>query len=278
LASGGAILVAADGTTSALAPAGTARALASRPAGTAAATLALEDGTVWSVGGSSGARVQTFSPMSGRWSMATLAGDVLPTAWQRAGAARLADGTVLMVGGADADGPVAGVWRLRPSLIGPWAGQVTVTPAGADGPPALVPLDVGAVDRTGAWALETPGAWAVIGGITPAAATLRATVTVDGGLAILLGGAVGGDGLVVRLANAMAASAGTCVGDAVAWDGGAHAVEVHRGPGQLRVLVDDVQVLNCDPGTPPVAGGWGVAPLGASARVEIATVTLERTP
>jgi hypothetical protein len=77
---------------------------------------------------------------------------------------RLADGSVLIAGGQRAGAPSAGVWRLRPRLLGPYGAAASVVPGDVGSDPPLTPLDPARVATAPRWQL-TAGAWAIAGGM-----------------------------------------------------------------------------------------------------------------
>jgi hypothetical protein len=182
---------AASGVVSVVVPGGDVRVEGTFGVRAGATLTPLEDGGVLVVGGDDVAPVARYLTVSGN--VATQAVDPLaldgaPLGRAGHGAARLADGTVLVVGGRDAGGaPVDGAWVYRPSGDSPFTGAVTVTPGDIDAP--LVPLDPAAVaplfTLSGADGL---GPWAVIGGMRPRELDATASLMIaDGGVALLVG-------------------------------------------------------------------------------------------
>jgi hypothetical protein len=246
----------------------------------------LEDGDVLVVGGRDDVPVARYRPGTG----AVIAAPVDPVDLAGApigraghGAARLPDGSVLVVGGRDAGGaPLAGAWVYRPDGDTPYTGAVSVTPA-ADSDVPLVPLDPARVSLAPAYRLD--GGLVVIAGMTPRAFDLGATLAIEGGAAVILGFAdpthhdaielpAGGTARLVRRDGA--APAELCRGGALPDDlAGGVALAVSLRGEALEVRVDGEVVLACDLAEPR-AGLVGVAALDDAARVTLSTVSVTR--
>lgn len=277
------------GTVAIAAPvAGDARAEVPAAPRAGAALVALEDGEVLVVGGDDAAPVARYRASAG----AVIAADVDPVALDGAplgraghGAARLPDGTVLVAGGRDAGGaPLAGAWVYRPSGDGPFAGQVTVTPAAETETP-LVPVDPARVEIDPAYTLDAAGdalaSWAVIGGIRPRDLTVTATLTIEGGAALLFGFADPATFDRVELtdrARLIRRDGGgereLCAGEPVEPGGAAAAVALDVRDGAVTARLGDRVVLAC--ALDARAGLVGVAPRGDGARVTVSTISVVR--
>ena len=262
-----------------------------------------EDGAIVALGGDDGTTASLFSAQTGRWQRTAIGGDSLG-AVTGAASARLADGSVLVVGGTLDGAATSSAWLYRPSLVGPWAATLTETPA-ADEATTLVPADPSTVERDSGWLLRSPsdglGAWALIAGpeYTDGEMTLTADLVGTGGIALLIHAApvtgeagetaaffddvelVAGSPAVARAYRGSAAVVETCLGssmiDATAL---ANATLVATIAGQsLSVSVDGVTVLHCTlPSSPaPIASGaFGIGAIGSDAAVTVETVTVDR--
>jgi len=283
--------LAASGRVEVVVPGGAVRAQGTFAPRAGATLTALEDGGVLVVGGDDAVPVARFRPVSG--SIANAAADPIaldgtPLGRAGHGAARLADGTVLIAGGRDAAGaPLAGAWVYRPSGDAPFTGAVTVTPGDVDAP--LVPLDPDAVAPpltiTGGAGI---GGWVVIAGMRPREVALTASLRVEtGGVALLLGfvDAERFDRVelreddTVRLIRRDRSDAEACRGerlDAGALGGGARIglAATIRGDA-LEVRLADRIVLACDLDGAR-AGQVGLAALGEGARVTLSTIAVAR--
>jgi len=262
--------------------------------------VALEDGSVLAVGGDPAevdgvARVARYNPTRDRWEQ------TLPTTTSRApgsptpldqpgalvapAAIRLADGTVLVLGGEAA--PSVRAWVYRPSLVGATTGSITVLPASDTSPGVLTAPDPRTVTRGTGWVLTAPDdtlvARALVGGPRLARGSITTTVTVDtGGVALIAQQVAPDRALVAHLVAGEPArleqlGTGTvCTGSIVtlATPPTATVATLVVGGG-VRVTVDNEVVLACDHAA-TTAGAWGVAASGAGARITVATVTVAR--
>lgn len=275
--------------------AGPAVAVARAPDLSGVRLVALEDGTVAGFGGGAAADVVRYDPTRDRWDrLARPLADTRPPALTAPGAIRLADGSVLVLGGRAAGVAVAGAYRYRPSLLGASTGAVTVVPASASGGATLVPADPARVDRGAGWQLRAPPgelARAVVGGPRMATGRVRAVVRVaSGGVALIAQQLAPGQAVVASLVPGAPAriarlEAGgeraLCSGGVIAaFDPAANAtVELAIGDARVELRRDGVVVAGCDLGEAPrTRGSWGVAAAGSDAAGEVAveTVTVAR--
>ncbi len=288
---GGAILTAfagdaavADGVTSILGPAATlAVPVASAPARSGVRLVALEDGRVAGIGGDSD--VLVYEPTFGRWEAVVPPGPG-PGVIAAPALLRLADGSVLVLGGAPASDRAQ---IYRPSLVGPRSGSVTVVPASPTNLNVLTAPDPASVTRNATeWVLAGDDlARALVGGPRIASGSVNATVRVRGGGVALIAQQVGpGNALVAELAPGAAArlvrlDAGgprtICSGKVVGGFDPVTAVTARLAVagGVARLTLDGVELLACDV-DPGERGAWGVAALGTGARVAVDTVTVAR--
>lgn len=220
---GSAALLASGAVVTGFAPAGTGAAAAAAflapgesagaplpaasPARAGATLTPLEDGSVLALGGAAGSiAAATYSPLGGRFEPIGAAGEA-PQARSAHAALRLADGTVLLLGGRDDAGrALADAWIFRPPLTGPWTGELIVTFAEPGPAAALLPRDprrgsrvaasagapahyrlVVAAESPQPAAPSLPREWAVVAGPLFARPQLSVRARVDGGgLALLL--------------------------------------------------------------------------------------------
>jgi hypothetical protein len=260
-------------------------ALAPRVAGARLATL--EDGAVVALGGDS--NVARYLPTTNAWTSAPPAGAVRPSIFAPV-IARLADGSLLVLGGRDA---TADAWIYRPSLVGPASGSIVALPDGStEG--VLVASDPSLVDRSGAGfilhsAADDYRARALVGGPRIAEGSLSVSATVQaGGIALIAQQTGPGHALVGRLVPGEPArieqlDAGTakvlCSGAAVTEGdlAGAVTLAIDGGTATLGVgaIGDVLAKVSCAVPTSD-RGAWGVAAVGTNARVEIEAVTVDR--
>lgn len=299
---GGAVLTAfgddaagppADGTAAVFAPGvAAARSVATAPALRGVRLIALEDGRVAGFGGDAAGRVELYDPARDAWTAQAPPAMTAQTGPLSAPSlARLPDGTVLVVGG-DVS-PRA--WLYRPSLIGPASGSVTAIPASDVSPGVLTAPDPATVTRvTGpvaAWLLTAPAdpglAAALVGGPRIASGSVRAVVQVmSGGVALIAqhtgpGQAIraeltpGASTRLVQLAGG--AERELCTAPAVAMFDPAAPVtlELAIRDHDARLSVNDAQVLACTVAATE-RGAWGIASLGAGARLVVNLVTVAR--
>jgi hypothetical protein len=274
----------------------TARAIPDAPRARRDAVLvALEDGTALAVGGVDGtppdedpAPLLVYRPTQGWASLGQTPAEPLV----EHGAARLADGSVLVVGGRTAGDAASGAaFRYRPPLLGPFAAQARVTPS-SDTEEQLVPFDPDAVERTdgnvvlvGAAGLDN---YALIAGPLVLTGALDALIGVDGGGVALYAQATAPGtylravlvpGQPARLeqwtggARDTLCTAGGAVpplgaGIAIALEIDGDRVRVTRGTGAPD--------LDCRLDDPGVAGLWGIGVIGDGARVAVSTIGVSR--
>jgi hypothetical protein len=267
------------------------------PARTGATLTALEDGLVLAVGGDQPPGL--YAPA--RAELDLLPGVAAPCAGHAA--IRLADGSVLLVGGTGADGEPAAASIFRPDLLGALSGGLSITFASDESSSALVPRDPGRArivpasgQRPAHYVIESsagdqlPAEWAVVAG------PLFADVTVEASLAATGGGAAvllwfrgpedhavvalepGHAARLVRVEGGASSSLGSCSSEAIA-DGDlappAHQLTVDVHDGELSAVLDGRIVLTCD--VEPLAGGLvGLGPLGAGAALELDLVSVTR--
>ncbi len=291
---GGAVLTAfappgspADGTATVIVPGvAAARSIARAPDLADLTLLGLEDGRV--VGLGTGRDVVVYDPTADRWDTDTT--DGLPIGSDPGPSAspsliRLADGSVLVVGGATLS---SAAWIYRPSLVGPSSGSLTVVPSGGTTTVLTAP-DPTTVSRANGWQLAAADgiARALVGGPRVARGTVAATIRVREGGAGLVARHLGpGQELVAELSPGTPARlveriAGTaralCTGKLVpVFDPMVSVVaRLEVTSGSARVVVADEELVSCDVDGDE-RGAWGVIALGAGARVVIDTVTVAR--
>jgi hypothetical protein len=302
---GGAVLTAfaqdtaaKDGAASVIAPgAPAAHAIARAPDLTGVRLVALEDGRVlgFGAGGDLNGSVLSYDPTHDAW------GDVdLPQGSATTGAlsapslARLADGTVLVVGGAMS----SRAWLYRPSLVGPTSPTVTVAPASLGAGGVLTAPDPATVmTAPAAWQLTAPAdeamARALVGGPRMAVGSVTATVHVLGGGVALIARQTGpGEALVARMTPGNPAQLVQLTGGAEQVKCTAPAAVAPFDPGILvtlhltltdhdaRLTRGDVtgadQVLLTCSLPAGDRGAWGVATLGTGAQLTVEVVTVTR--
>jgi hypothetical protein len=303
---GGAVLTAfaddthaADGRAAVYAPdAAEAHAIAAAPNATGVRLIALEDGRVAGFGGGSAdppgelAGVMTYDPTHDTWRTRAATAADPPTPLVAPALIRLADGSVLVLGGAVS--PRA--WVYRPSLVGPSSGSVTAVPASDSARGVLTAPDPATVTRTSgalpAWVLAAPGdaltARALVGGPRTVTGSVRAIVHVlDGGVALVAQQLAPGQALVAELAPGqpprlvqLEAGAARTICSATsalaAFDPAlAATLRLAITERDARLTIDDRELLSCALAS-TARGAWGVAALGAGARVAVDSVTVDR--
>lgn len=262
--------------------------------------VTLEDGHVVGFGGETGvdalgaARVLDHDPTSGAWTLRAptsspsliapegRAGDQPPVLFAPS-AIRLADGSVLVVGGEAS--PSTNAWVYRPALVGASSGSVTASPTIVTSQGVLTPSDPARLDRTdGNWILTAAdelGARALVGGPRLARGSIRATVNVvAGGLALIAQQTSPDRALVAHLIPGSPArierlGEGTlCSGDPIAPFQNPVTATLEVGDG-LALRIGDTLVLTCDQSAGAI-GAWGLAADGAGSQINVATVTVAR--
>lgn len=287
-ASGGAAVYAPSG--------GPAHPIASAPELRGARLVGLEDGRVVGIGGDPMGRVVTYDPLADRWIAALPAAPstgIRPGVFTAPSLVRLADGGVLVVGGALS----AQAWVYRPSLIGPASGSVTVVPGSDASRGVLTAPDPSTVTRgmaptQPAWLLSSATdaltARALVGGPRTVTGSVVATVVVRaGGVALIAQQTGPGRALVARLSPERPPQL-------VRLDGASERIECSQPPAlaafdpavavtvrlaiedrTARLTIDDREILACEI-TAGERGAWGIAALGAGAQVQVATVAVAR--
>jgi hypothetical protein len=282
-----------SGAASVIAPdADGAHAIAAAPPLRHVRLVALEDGRVLGFGGDQSG-VLRYDPTADAWQ--TLPYAAIPARPGELAAPRLirlADGAVLVIGGAPGGAPSAKTWIYRPTLIGPATGSITVVPSGPSRANVLTPVDPATASRAAGWVLAaSPGelARALVGGPRMGTGSVRAVVRVRaGGVALvaqqqapaqaLVGElAPGAPARIVRLAGGE--SRALCSGAAVpAFDPAAPAiVSLSIEGGRATLARDGAALAACSLDASP-RGAWGVAALGGAEAAEVAVdaVTVAR--
>lgn len=294
LLDGGSVLTAFDrdaqpptGAAAVLVPNGGLEDVALAPAWTGARIVTLEDGSVLAFGGN--VNVARYVPTTNRWFVITPAGRspgmiVAPVL------TRLADGTLLVLGGRD---PSAEAWIYRPTLVGPASGSTTALPDGStEG--VLTPSDPSLVDRsTGDFSLtsvdDNYGARALVGGPRIAAGSVSASAIVqNGGVALIAQQKGPGQAVVGRLVPGESARIerlveGTrltlCSGVPITTADVAGAVTLTISEGVATLGTGHVgnvaAKVSCAVPTND-RGSWGIAAAGVGARVDVTAVTISR--
>jgi hypothetical protein len=259
----------------------------------------LEDGGILVVGGAGADRIARYHPATASFSTLPLDGlaDVVADLAGH-GAARLPDGTVLIVGGHDAAGPLATAAVFRPDGDSPFTGAVIVTPAGGE-TEQLVAFDPLDVDASGGYVITGQGddlrRWVVIAGMRPRAFALDTTLFVSHGVALLFGMVdaehldavelvVGERPRLIRRDDGV--DAAPCTGADVLTaeelaptdaddDPRSVRVTVEVGSGSLQVHLGTRAILDCAVAEPR-AGLVGVAALGGGETVTLSTISVTR--
>jgi len=253
--------------------------------------IALEDGRVAGFGGDAMGRVLTYDPTRDAWDVRAPASPDQPGPLMSPSLARLADGTVLVLGGSMS--PRA--WLYRPSLVGPASGSVTAVPASDTARGVLTAPDPATVTRVAsppAWLLTAPGdaltARALVGGPRMATGSVRAIVHVlAGGVALIAQQTGPGQAIVAELVpgqppRLVQLDAGNrrevCSHPpmlAAFGPGAPVTLRLSLSDHDARLSIDDGEVLACDL-VATDRGSWGIASLGAGAQVAVDSVTVAR--
>ena len=253
--------------------------------------VALEDGRVAALGGDPAGRVQIYDPTHDAWTAAAAVSADQPGMLASPSLVRLADGAVLIVGGAVS----ARAWLYRPSLVGPASGSVTAVPASEIGRGVVTAADPGAVTRVvspPSWLLTSPGdavtARALVGGPRMATGSVSAIVHVlAGGVALIAQQTGPGHAIVAELAPGQPPRLAQLEGGAEhtvcsqlpalgAFDPAAPVtLRLVISDHDARVLLDDREVLVCALAATD-RGAWGIASLGAGAQLAVDSVTAAR--
>lgn len=285
---GGAVLTAfaadgdpPDGAASVFPPGADARAVARAPDLPGVRLVSLEDGRVAGIGGDAAGGLVHYDPTRDGWDRLDGAGGPITSAPVLH---RLDDGSVLVLGGAPA---TTQAFVYRPSLLGPASGAVTVVPIGPARANVLTPSDPGSVTRTGDWVLAAGGgelARALVGGPRLANGSMRVVAAVEaGGLGLVAQQTGPGRAVIAELvpgAPARIVQRGTpepaCTGDTVAAFEAdtAETVVLEIADGRARVTRAGIELVACEIASE--VGAWGVAAVGAGARVAVETVSLVR--
>jgi len=254
--------------------------------------IALEDGRVAGFGGDASGGVTLYDPTDDAWATKVATSQDQPGPLTAPSLARLADGTVLVVGGAVS--PRA--WLYRPSLVGPTSGSVLAAPASGEvGVGVLTASDPSTVTRGGApaaWVLTAPSdaltARALVGGPRLATGSVTAVVHVRaGGVALIAQQTGPGAAVVAELMPGQAPrlvrlDAGAAV--TVCSPPPALAAFDPAAPVQLRLAIttrdarlslDGRDIVVCDLASGE-RGAWGLAALGAGAQLAVDSVTVAR--
>ena len=285
---GGAVLTAfasdadpADGAATVIVPdAPTAQPIARAPDLAGVRLASLDDGRV--LGIAPGGGVTIYDPTRDRWQTTTHTDAIDgPTAASTPTLLALADGSTLVLEGGRA------AWIFRGGSVGPSTGSVTVVPSDPDNSHVLTAPDPRTVARSGTgWELIAidPLARALVGGPRSATGSVLATVRVGAGGVALIAQQVGpGRALVAELAPGTASRLVRlggdvlCSGRPVPALAPAVAVSLRLAidHGRARVTLDAAELLSCALDATE-RGAWGVAALGAGARVAVDTVTVAR--
>jgi hypothetical protein len=285
LLDGGAVLTAGSTPSAAILPPDRAQvaSIGAAPVTAGASLTSLEDGSVVAIGD----RLDRYNPTGNKWTQIT-AGQ-LPGALDRPSTLLLADGTVLVVGGA----ATTDAWIYRPSLVGPRAGSVIVVPDGSDDD-VLTATDPQALDRSGGgFVLQATDddlhARALVGGPRMARGSVSAIVRAQaGGVALIAQQTGPGRALVGRLvpgepARILALDGGTsqilCSGTTVSDEDLMAPVSFAISGDIARLSIGAVGAATvkatCAVPTSE-RGSWGIAAAGAGARIELGPVTVER--
>lgn len=278
-----------------------------QPAMTGARMIGLEDGRAaafGTVGASPG--VAIYDPTRDTWDLETTFAAGAPPGLVAPSLVRLADGSVLVLGGTQDHT----AWRFRPSLIGPASGAITSIPGQTGDPAILTPVDPSTVRRVAVpdaphddWHLRLPAgtadepahpalARALVGGPRMASGSVSAVVTVNhGGAALIAEQAAPGRAIVAmftpgqpaRVVQLAGGSARTlCEGDPVPSLAAGSTIALAIRGRTATLTVDRGSVGQCTlPATAP--GAWGVAaigpdpkPDGDDADVTVGSVTVAR--
>jgi hypothetical protein len=269
LLAGGALLTAQTGAASIVPPEADAPvAMSLAPNLDGASLVSLEDGSVAAIG----SRVVRYVPTNDAW----IAGASSPVPLDTPMTIRLADGSVLVLGGKAAS---AEAYLYRPSLVGETSGSVVALPdASTDG--VIVAPDPRTAIHGGTYALHGDDARLLVGGISTRTGSVTAAVTVHAGGVALLARQTGvGDVLVARLVSGEAAriedgqGKTLCSGMSVGELGPTLTFAI-RGT-TATVTSGSATLVTCEV-EGESRGQWGVASVGADADIEVGAITVER--
>ncbi|HUH02264.1 MAG TPA: kelch repeat-containing protein [Kofleriaceae bacterium] len=294
---------------------GAASAVASAPGPRAGATLTtLEDGRVLVLGGldaAGGNEALLYEPQLERFELVEAMPDAGAGAIHRRdhGAVRLADGSVLIVGGRDAGGAVLDdAWIFRPDLTGAFTGDATISFGVAAAGLSLVPRDpqhfrlqpagagipaTAVLDSSGGGG-ALPSEWALVAGPRFVGLSLEVRVgATGGGAALLIGFADAGryaaavlipgqSAQLYDVVGGIAVLASECDGELIeAGDLGSPTQLVSLGlearEHELEVTAGERVVLRCSERDEPARGLAGLGVVGASgASLHIASISIGR--
>jgi hypothetical protein len=302
---GGAVLAAfsddgaaaADGAAAIYPPdAPVARTIAPAPRRPFVRLIGLEDGRVAAFGSDPLdpmdplVHVVTYDPTRDAWNEIARPANV-PDVLMAPSLVRLADGTVLVLGGVMS----RRAWLFRPSLVGPASGSITALPTSDTGGGVLTVPDPDTVvrpPRAPEWRLTAPDdaltARALVGGPRIASGSVRAIVQVrQGGVALIAQQRAPGQAIVAELAPGQpprlvrldAGSEHTVCSPPptlAAFDPAiAVTLRLAISDHDARLSIDDREILACDL-VATDRGSWGIASLGAGAQVVVDSVTVAR--
>ncbi|MEO8845804.1 MAG: hypothetical protein ABI591_28475 [Kofleriaceae bacterium] len=255
------------------------------PAITGARLVTTEDGTAVAIGGQPG--ISRYQPTTNTWSQLP---PTDPANWPGAitgpSLIRLADGSVLVLPGAE---PSSRAWLFRPSIVGPYIGEVTAYPNGM-GAVLTTPAPATATRTPTTLTLTAPDdgitARALIGGPRRAYGTLAASISVTaGGVALIAQQTGPARALVARLVPGEAARIErhdgaditiVCSG-AMVDVGELQSVGLSVTADAITASIDGIVKVSCDAAKDPNApesGAWGIA---ATANGSLGIVTLTAT-
>ena len=295
---GGALLTAFDpdgtampGDSATIVPAegGDAIDVARAPKLSGARLITLEDGSAVAIGGDAG--ISRYQPTTNTWTtLAPPPDQQWPGAITAPSLIRLADGTVLVLGGGTAAAPTASAWLYRPSLVGPRIGTVTAF-ANASGA-VLTPTSPATVTHgPNQFTLTAPDdnltARALVGGPRLAVGTLDASLAnVTGGVALIAQETGPSRALVARLVIGQPARIDRytgstlttlCTGAVVTADDFS-ALHFVVGSDSVTASAGMVTKVSCDFAKDPIApeaGSWGVAAI-ANGSLDVVTIAVSR--
>lgn len=282
-------------------------AAAARPVGPSALgraggqLIALEHGQVLAIGGVDGA-AELFRPISSDSRSLEVGIDLVD-----AGAARLDDGSVLLVGGSREGQAVAEATIFRPELVGPRSGGLSVTFTSRESAVYLVPRDPARTELVPASAespahavIESdesggvPDNWAMLAGPTFEDVVIEAAVATEDGAAVLFGFVdrplaahwlsleAGAPARIYQLSAGQLGPVSGCVGTPVRAEqlaprssGTGHIVRLELTGGDVSASIDGESILDCS--IDDVRRGLvGLAPLGDDAALRIDQLSVSR--
>ncbi|HET9989061.1 MAG TPA: hypothetical protein VFQ65_11075 [Kofleriaceae bacterium] len=265
--------------------------VARAPKITGARLITLEDGTAVAIGGDAG--ISRYEPTTNTWMPLAPAADQVaswPGAITAPSLIRLADGTVLVLGGGTAATPTASAWLYRPSLVGPRIGTVTAF-ANASGA-VLTPTSPATVTHgPNQLTLTAPDdnltARVLVGGPRLAVGTLDASLAnVTAGVALIAQQTGPSRALAARLVIGEAAqivrysgsTRTTLCSGATVTAGDFTALHLVVTGDSVTVAAGMVTKVSCDFTKDPIApeaGAWGIAAI-ANGSLDVVTVAVSR--